>query len=453
MKRVVDVFSLGCAKNLVDAERLMKQLEQSGYDVCFEPAAVRGGTVIVNTCAFIDDAKEESIAEILRHAEAKSAGSIERLYVMGCLSQRYRDELRRELDEVDGFFGKWDFPDLVMALDGDSPIAGRNVDARRVMGFGDTIKRRLTTPSHYAYLKVAEGCDRHCSYCIIPNITGRLRSREPKEVLDEVRWLVDEGVRELVVIAQDLTAWGSDLDKGENIANLVSRIADVNGVEWIRLHYAYPKHFPWALLDVIRERENVCYYLDVALQHVADDVLKRMRRHLTRDDTYEFVELVRKECPGIALRTTMMTGFAGESERDFEELIRFVKWARFERLGAFAYSEEEGTWSAAHLEDDVPREVKQWRVEELMRVQQQISEEMMMKEVGKRYKTIFDRREGDYYVGRNEYSSPEVDPEILVRADDGAVQAGKFYNVEITESTPFDLYGRIVDDIKQLRAR
>ena len=411
----------------------MGLLEANGFHCTHDSDNPQGEIVVVNTCGFINDAKEESINTILEFAQAKTEGRIERLYVMGCLSERYLAELEEEIPEVDGWYGKFNYRKLLDDLKAHpSYPQGR-----------DVWKRHLTTPRHYAYIKISEGCDRHCAYCAIPLITGRHQSRPMDEILDEVRWLVSQGTKEFQIIAQELTYYGVDLYGEQKIAELVSRMADIEGVEWIRLHYAYPTHFPWELLDVMRERKNVCNYLDIALQHISDTMLDRMRRHVTKQETYELVERLRREVPGIHLRTTLMVGFPGETDEDFKELIEFTKWARFERMGAFAYSEEDGTWSAEHYEDDVPSDVKQARLDKLMRVQQNISAEIEAAKIGQTLKTIIDRREGDYYVGRTEFCSPEVDPEVLIPAD-RELEIGQFYDVHITDAEEFDLYGEVV---------
>ena len=433
----------------------MGLMEAHGYRCTHDSDDPQGEIVVVNTCGFINDAKEESINTILEFAQAKTEGRIERLYVMGCLSERYLADLEAEIPEVDGWYGKFNYKKLLDDLSASpSPAGGRNVDRLDTAaschqapppseGLGEA-PRHLTTPRHYAYLKISEGCDRHCAYCAIPLITGRHRSRHMDEILDEVRWLVGQGVKELQVIAQELTYYGIDIDGHRHIAELVSRMADVEGVEWIRLHYAYPAQFPWELLDVMRERPNVCKYIDIALQHVSDHMLDRMKRHVTKAETYALVERIRREVPGVCLRTTLMVGFPGETDEDFRELLEFVRWARFERMGAFAYSSEDGTYSGDHYEDDVPEEVKQARLDRLMRVQQNISAELEAAKIGLTLKVIIDRREGDYYVGRAEDSSPEVDPEVLVRVEECPLEVGSFYDVKITDSEAFDLFGTTI---------
>ena len=425
----IDFISLGCSKNLVDSEMLMGLMEANGYRCTHDSDDPQGEIVVVNTCGFIADAKEESINTILEFAQAKTEGRIKRLYVMGCLSERYLADLEAEIPEVDGWYGKFNYRQLLEDI-------SSNLTPHSTLH----APRKLTTPRHYAYIKISEGCDRHCAYCAIPLITGRHQSRPMDEILDEVRELVKGGTKEFQVIAQELTYYGVDIDGKQHIADLIDRMADIEGVEWIRLHYAYPTHFPGELLDVIRERKNVCKYLDIALQHISDPVLERMKRHVTKTETYELVERIRREVPGIHLRTTLMVGFPGETDEDFKELIEFTKWARFERMGAFAYSEEEGTWSAEHYKDDVPEDVKQARLDKLMRVQQHISAEIEAAKIGQTLRTVIDRHEGDWYVGRTEYCSPEVDPEVLIPAGE-QLTVGEFYDVRITDAEEFDLYG------------
>ena len=431
MSKTIDIISLGCSKNLVDSETLMGLMEANGYQCTHDSDDPQGEIVVVNTCGFINDAKEESINTILEFAQAKTEGRIEKLFVMGCLSERYLADLEKEIPEVDGWYGKFNYKKLLKDLNGEEYNACEG-------------KRHITTPRHYAYIKISEGCDRHCAYCAIPLITGKHQSRPMQEILDEVRYLVSQGTKEFNVIAQELTYYGVDLDGKQHIAELIEQMADIPGVEWIRLHYAYPTHFPWDLLRVIREKQNVCKYLDIALQHVSDNMLSRMRRHVTKDETYELVRRMREEVPGIHIRTTLMVGFPGETDEDFEELKAFVKWARFERMGAFSYSEEEGTYSADNFEDDVPEDVKQSRLDKIMRIQQNISAELEAEKVGKVFKVIIDRREGDYYIGRTEFCSPEVDPEVLVPAAEAKLTIGNFYDVLITDSEEFDLYGTTI---------
>ena len=432
-KNTIDIITLGCSKNLVDSERLMRQLELSGYKVTHDSDDPRGEIAVVNTCGFIGDAKEESINMILELGERKRKGLLKKLYVMGCLSERYLVDLESELPEVDHFYGKFNWTELLAEL-------GKQYHPECAD------ERHLTTPSHYAYLKISEGCDRRCSYCAIPIITGRHRSRPMEDILQEVRSLVEQGVKEFQVIAQELTYYGVDLYHERRIAQLVEAIAEVPGVEWVRLHYAYPTDFPMELLRVMREHNNICRYLDIALQHSADNVLSAMHRHVNSQQTYELIEKLRAEVPGIHIRTTLMVGHPGETEEDFKQLIDFVKWARFERMGAFAYSEEEGTYSALHYQDDIPQEVKDARLSKLMRVQQAISADVQESKVGQTMRVIIDRQEGDYFVGRTEFDSPEVDPEVLIHADEGlALPTGSFQWVRIDSADDFDLYGHCVD--------
>ena len=431
-KPTVDFISLGCSKNLVDSETLMGLFETNGYQCTHDSDDPQGDIAVVNTCGFIEDAKQESIDTILELAQAKEEGRLKKLYVMGCLSERYLADLEAEIPEVDGWYGKFNYTQLLNTLN-------LEYGTPNVQCSTPNVQRKLTTPRHYAYLKIAEGCDRHCAYCAIPIITGKHQSRPMGEILDEVRWLVSQGVKEFQVIAQELTYYGVDLDGKQHIAELIEKMAEIEGVEWIRLHYAYPTHFPWDLLRVMREKKNVCNYLDIALQHISDHMLERMKRHVTKEETYELVRRMRREVPGIHIRTTLMVGFPGETDEDFQELIEFTKWARFERMGAFAYSEEEGTYSAQHYNDDVPADVKQKRLDKLMRVQQNISAELEAEKIGSVVRVIIDRIEGDWYVGRTEFCSPEVDPEVLIPASE-KLTIGAFYDVRITDAEEFDLY-------------
>ncbi|MBR3471645.1 MAG: 30S ribosomal protein S12 methylthiotransferase RimO [Prevotella sp.] len=430
-KGTVDIITLGCSKNLVDSELLMRQFEANGLHCVHDSKNPQGEIAVINTCGFIGDAKEESINTILEFAERKRQGKLKQLFVMGCLSQRYKDELIAELPEVDRFYGKFDYMKVLKDL-------SLNEDR------GCMPSRHLTTPRHYAYLKISEGCDRHCAYCAIPVITGRHRSRPQEEILNEVRELVAQGVKEFQVIAQELTYYGVDINGKQQLPELIAAMSDIPGVEWIRLHYAYPTHFPYELLTVMRERPNVCKYLDIALQHISDHILTDMRRNVTKEETYELIRRIREEVPGIHLRTTLMVGFPGETEEDFEQLMEFTRWARFERMGAFAYSEEDGTFSAEHYEDNVPMDVKQRRLDQLMQLQQEISTEIEAAKVGQTVRVIIDRKEGNYYVGRTEYCSPEVDPEVLIPAGERQLRNGHFYNVKVTDSTEFDLYGTTI---------
>lgn len=427
---IIDVVTLGCSKNLVDSEMLMKQLAVNGYVVRHDPEEIEGRIAVVNTCGFIGDAKEESINMILELAELKDEGKLDRLYVMGCLSERYLNDLKKEIPQVDKYYGKFNWAELLDDL-------GKSIQPNYLN------HRMLTTPAHYAYLKIAEGCNRHCAYCAIPIITGNYRSRPEPEILSEVKYLVDSGVKEFQVIAQDLTYYGMDTEHRLLLPQLVTRMAEIPGVEWIRLHYAYPTMFPYDLLPVMREHDNVCKYLDIALQHISDNMLTAMRRHITSDETYRLIERLRSEVPGIHLRTTLMVGFPGETEDDFARLKQFVRDVRFERMGAFAYSEEDGTYAAEHYEDNVPQEVKQARLDELMSIQQEISAEKAAEKVGKAYKVIIDRKEGEYYVGRTEYDSPEVDPEVLIKAGTRQLTIGDFYEVKVSDADDFDLYGEV----------
>ena len=418
---------MGCSKNLVDSELLMKQFEANGYHCVHDSKRPQGEIAVINTCGFIESAKEESINTILEFVARKQAGQLNKLFVMGCLSQRYKDELEREIPEVDKFYGKFNYKQLLHDL-GKADIP--SCDGQR----------HITTPKHYAYIKIAEGCDRHCAYCAIPLITGKHVSRPMNEILNEVSELVAQGTKEFQVIEQELTYYGVDIDGHHHIAELISKMADIQGVKWIRLHYAYPNDFPMELLDVMREKPNVCKYLDIALQHISDHMLQRMHRHVTKADTLQLLKEIRNRVPGIHIRTTLMVGFPGETDEDFNELMQFVKEQRFERMGAFAYSEEEGTYSATHYEDDVPPEVKQQRLDTLMALQQDISEEIEAQKVGSVMTAIIDRKEGDYYIGRTEYCSPEVDPEVLIPASERRLRVGQFYQVRITGSDEFDLF-------------
>lgn len=444
---------MGCSKNLVDSEQLMRRFEQEGYHCVHDPKRPAGDIVVINTCGFIEAAKEESINTILEFVDAKQHGKLKKLFVMGCLSQRYRKELEESIPEVDKFYGKFDYRQLLKDL---GPAERNAADvANSQQQEGQTSKtfnqsrvnansrRKLTTPHHYAYIKIAEGCDRHCAYCAIPLITGKHVSRTIEDILNEVQELVKEGVKEFQIIEQELTYYGIDLYHKPMIAELISRMADIPGVKWIRLHYAYPNQFPLELLDVMREKPNVCRYLDIALQHISDHMLDRMHRHVTKADTINLLRTIRQRVPGIHIRTTLMVGFPGETEEDFEELLNFVREQRFERMGAFAYSEEEDTYSALHYDDDVPEEVKQQRLDKLMALQQQISEEIEAEKVGKTFPVIIDRKEGDYYIGRTEFCSPEVDPEVLIPVKDKHLRVGNFYQVKITGSDEFDLYGQV----------
>ena len=429
-KNTIDIITMGCSKNLVDSETLMGLFEANGYHCVHDSKNPQGDISVVNTCGFIQDAKEESINTILELAQAKEEGRLKKLFVMGCLSQRYQKELEQEIPQVDKYYGKFNYKQLLSDLG--------NGEAKTCDG-----PRRLTTPKHYAYIKISEGCNRNCAYCAIPIITGKHVSRPMDEILEEVRQLAEKGTREFQIIAQELTYYGIDIDGKQHIAELVSKMADIKGVKWIRLHYAYPTHFPWDLLKVMREKTNVCKYLDIALQHISDNMLQRMHRHVTKEETYNLIERIRKEVPGIHLRTTLMVGFPGETEEDFEELMEFTRKVRFERMGAFAYSEEEGTFSAEKYEDNVPEEIKQARLDKLMALQQRISAELEAEKVGKTMKVVIDRKEGNYYVGRTEYSSPEVDPEVLIPVGEKKLRTGQMVDATITDSEEFDLYAKV----------
>ena len=426
-KNTVDIITLGCSKNLVDSEQLMRQFDVLGYNVRHDAENPDGEIVIVNTCGFIGDAKEESINMILQLAERKRELK-NKLFVMGCLSERYLHDLETEIPEVDKFYGKFNYVDILKEI-------GQEYRADL------KLERTLTTPLHYAYIKISEGCNRTCSYCAIPIITGRHRSRPIEDIEKEVKLLVDKGVKEFQLIAQDLTYYGIDRYKKSRLAELVERLSDIQGVGWIRLHYAYPAHFPYDVLRVMRERENVCKYLDIALQHSSDHMLGVMRRNFTSAQTYELIEKIRSEVPGIHLRSTMLVGHPEETEQDFEELKEFVRWARFERLGAFAYSHEEGTYAHKNYTDNIPDETKQQRLGELMDIQQRIAAEINAAKTGSILKVIIDRKEGDYFIGRTEFDSPEVDPEVMIPADTKGVKVGEFYQATIVDATDFELFG------------
>lgn len=430
-KKRIDVISLGCSKNLVDSERLLKQLELSGFQAFHNSDNVDGDIVIINTCGFIGDAKEESINTILTYAEAKNEGRIKELYVMGCLSERYRDDLLAEIPEIDRIYGKFDWINIV------SDIIKRNPATM-------PYDRVITTPSHYTYLKIAEGCNRFCAFCAIPLITGRYKSRPIEEILEEVRMLVGKGVKEFNVIAQDLSSYGLDIYKRLALPELIDRMAEIDGVKWIRLHYAYPSEFPYEILDVMARHSNVCNYLDIALQHINNDVLKNMRRHITKEETLALIRTIREKVPGIHIRTTLMVGFPGETEEAFDELKEFVKEAKFERMGAFAYCEEDDTYAAKHFSDSIPQEVKESRLEEIMTIQEDVALESNQSKIGKTMTVVIDREEPDYFVGRTEFDSPEVDPEVLIDKDN-RLTVGNFYDVEITDALPFELMARLKD--------
>lgn len=431
--RTVDIITMGCSKNLVDSEQLLNLFNEHGFQVYHNPDTTHGDIAVINTCGFIASAKEESINEILELCELKTDGELNRVYVMGCLSERYITELREEIPEVDKFYGKFNWKELITDLCAEQsstpPVHHEQI---------------ITTPKHYAYLKISEGCDRHCAYCAIPIITGKHKSRPMEEILNEVRTLTSQGVKEFQVIAQELTYYGIDLYHEQRLPQLIDQMAEIPGVEWIRLHYAYPTHFPMELLSVMRKHKNVCNYLDIALQHISDHMLERMHRHITKEETLRLISDMRREVPGICIRTTLMVGFPGETEEDFEELMDFVRAARFDRMGAFAYSEEDGTYAAENYEDDVPEEIKEQRLDRIMTLQENIAAELSEAKVGTTQRVIIDRQEGDFFVGRTEADSPEVDCEVLIqRSADAPLTIGGFYNVRINDCEGFDLYGTI----------
>ena len=435
-KGEIDIITLGCSKNLVDAERLMRQLELAGYHCVHDSSEPKGEIAIINTCGFIGDAKEESIEIILQFAQRKAKKKLRRLYVMGCLSQRYKEELPIEIPEVDKWFGKFDYMGIVEEVKGE-----------KLEVIGKDYERTLTTPKHYAYLKIAEGCNRYCSYCAIPLITGKYTSRRKEDILNEVRWLVSEGVKELNVIAQDLSSYGLDLYGEHRLAQLIDEMAQIEGVEWIRLHYAYPTDFPYDILPIMAKHKNVCKYMDIALQHCSSNVLEKMRRHITCEEQNALIERIRKEVPGICIRTTLLVGHPGETEEDFNALCSWVKQMRFDRMGAFAYSEEEGTFAARHYVDNISQEEKERRVERLMTIQQEISAEILSQMVNTKQRVVIDREEENYYIGRTQYDSPEVDCEVLIakgsKSQYEGLKIGEFYNVTIIKSEDFDLYARL----------
>ena len=435
-KGEIDIITLGCSKNLVDAERLMRQLELAGYHCVHDSAEPKGEIAIINTCGFIGDAKEESIEIILQFAQRKAKKKLRRLYVMGCLSQRYKEELPIEIPEVDKWFGKFDYMGIVEEVKGE-----------KLELISKDYERMLTTPKHYAYLKIAEGCNRYCSYCAIPLITGKYTSRRKEDILNEVRWLVSEGVKEFNVIAQDLSSYGLDIYGEHRLAHLIDEMAQIEGVEWIRLHYAYPTDFPYDILPIMAKHKNVCKYMDIALQHCSSNVLEKMRRHITCEEQNALIERIRKEVPGICIRTTLLVGHPGETEEDFNALCSWVKQMRFDRMGAFAYSEEESTFAARHYADDISQEEKERRVERLMTIQQEISAEILSQMVNTKQRVVIDREEENYYIGRTQYDSPEVDCEVLIakgsKSQDEGLKIGEFYNVTIIKSEDFDLYARL----------
>lgn len=428
-KNRIDFITLGCSKNLVDSERLMKRFQDLGYEVAHDSDNVCGEVVIINTCGFIGDAKEESINTILEYVEAKKEGTIERLYVMGCLSERYLADLEEEIAEVDKYYGKFDWDNLISDLQEKIPTTKPH-------------ERMITTPNHYTYLKISEGCNRFCAFCAIPLITGRHTSVPIEQLVEEVKDLVSKGVKEFNVIAQDLSSYGIDLYGKMMLPELIERIAQINGVEWIRLHYAYPAQFPYEILPIMARYSNVCKYIDIALQHISNNVLDNMRRHITKDETLALIERIRTEVPGIHIRTTLMVGFPGESDSEFNELKDFVRSARFERMGAFAYCEEDGTYAAKNYSDSIPQEAKEQRLAEIMELQEAISLEINENKIGTIQKVVIDREEEDYYIGRTQYDSPDVDPEVLIKKTT-ALNIGEFYSVQINEALPFELIGEV----------
>lgn len=429
-KQRVNVITLGCSKNLVDSERILKLFKDAGLDAVHESTHRKGDIIVINTCGFIGDAKEESIETILQYTTAKLEGEVSAVYVMGCLSERYGSELTNEIPEVDAWYGKFNWKDLVTDIT-HKHLATVSYD------------RVITTPSHHAYLKIAEGCNRFCAFCAIPIITGRYTSRPIEEILEEVKMLVNRGVKEFNLIAQDLTNYGVDIYNTVKLPELIDAIASIDGVKWIRLHYAYPTHFPLELLDVIAKHDNVCKYLDIALQHINNDVLSNMRRHITAEETRQLLKLMRERVPNIHIRTTLMVGFPGETEEAFDDLLNFVKEQRFERMGAFAYCEEDDTYAAKHMEDTIPEDVKQNRLSKLMQIQEQIALEVNESKIGQTLQVIIDREENDYYIGRTQWDSPEVDPEVLIKKDT-KLQIGEFYNALITGAMPFELMAEII---------
>lgn len=432
-KNRIDVITLGCSKNLVDSELLMKQLLANGYTVKHDPEKPEGEIAVINTCGFIGDAKEESINTILEFAEAKKRHKLNKLFVMGCLTERYMEELRTEIPEVDNFYGKFGWKALINDL-------GKSYKQ------DIALQRSITTPHHYAYLKISEGCNRTCSYCSIPIITGKHHSRPIEEIENEVKQLIKQGVKEFQMIAQDLTFYGLDIYRDMKLPELTERLANIEGVKWLRLHYAYPTNFPTKLLHVIRENDNVCNYLDIALQHISDNMLKKMRRNITKQQTYDLITQIRQEVPSIHLRTTLMVGHPGETDKDFDELMQFVSDVRFERMGAFPYSHEDGTFAYDNYNDSVPDKIKQKRMDELMSLQEKIAQDLNEKKIGKIFNVILDREEEDYYIGRTEFDSPEVDPELLLDKTN-KLRIGEFYDVKITGAQPFDLYGTLVEPV------
>ncbi|MGM9794878.1 MAG: 30S ribosomal protein S12 methylthiotransferase RimO [Candidatus Aphodosoma sp.] len=429
----VDIISLGCYKNLVDSEKLMRMFKNAGFKVVHDPEVVRGEYVVVNTCGFIGDAKQESIDVILELTELKKRGKIGKIIVMGCLAERYLHQLEQEIPEVDAFYGKFNWTDMI------NDLIYQKVEKKKIKNY-----RIITTPKHYAYLKIAEGCNRTCSYCAIPLITGAYKSLPMEEIIEEAKWLARKGVKELQLIAQDLTYYGLDLYRTHKLPELVQRLSEIDGIEWIRLHYGYPNNFPYEILDVMKNNPKVCSYFDIALQHISDKMLVMMRRNISKKETLAFIKEVRNSVPGIHFRTTLLVGHPGETEEDFNELLEFVESQRFERLGVFAYSHEEGTFAYLNYKDDIPEEVKQQRVDKIMSLQEIISQSIAANKIGKKLKVIIDREDPEFYVARTEFDSPEVDGEVYI-AKEKSLNVGDFYDVEIIDSDVYDLYAKIID--------
>jgi ribosomal protein S12 methylthiotransferase len=429
-KKRVNIVTMGCSKNLVDSEVLLNQLERGKFEVVHDSNETGFDAVFVNTCGFIHDAKQESIDMILDYAEAKKRGELSKLFVMGCLSERYQKDLETEIPEVDKYFGKFDMKAMV--------------DELKVTYHPEYIyERKITTPSHFAYLKISEGCNRSCSFCAIPMMTGRHKSRTIESLVLEARYLAKKGVKEILLIAQELSYYGIDIYGKSRLPELVNLISEIDGIEWIRLHYLYPTKFPYEILPVMRENPKVCKYVDMPLQHIANPVLKNMMRHVTREETEALIKRIKEEVPGVVLRTTMLVGFPGETQVDFEELKQFIIDTKFERLGVFPFSNEEGTYAHKHFSDDVPEDEKQQRADEIMEIQQQISADLNQQKIGKTYKVLIDKKEGEFYVGRTEFDSPEVDGEVLITSEN-TLKNGDFVNVKITGSEDYDLYGEVV---------
>ncbi|MDA3952574.1 MAG: 30S ribosomal protein S12 methylthiotransferase RimO [Bacteroidales bacterium] len=425
----VNVITLGCSKNLVDSESLMLQLESNGFRVAHDsnkPAEI----VIINTCGFINDAKKESIETILQYEDLRNKNKIEKLFVFGCLSERYKENLEKEIPLVDKYFGVYDLKDLIESIGGHFKV--------ELVG-----ERSLTTPKHYAYLKISEGCDRTCSFCAIPLIKGKHQSRPIEDLVREAEFLIRKGVKEIILIAQDLSYYGIDIYKEPKLSELIDKLSDLKGLKWLRLHYTFPAKFPKDVIDVMKVKPNICKYMDIPVQHISDKILSNMRRGITKKQTYELIEYFRKEIPEMVLRTTLLVGHPGETDEDFNELVEFVRFAKFERLGVFTYSEEENTYSAINFKDDIPFSIKQSRMDEIMDIQREISNGLNVNKIGKSFKVIIDRKEGDYYVGRTEFDSLDVDNEVIVKSEKKNLRLGNFYNVKIKSADDFDLIGEI----------